>query len=59
MHGDMTALDSYEHRVHVACAAYRQHHHIIHRQETRWKNHPFWCRRFAASATDQVLGPSA
>lgn len=59
MHGDMTALDSYEHRVHAAFAAYRQHHHIIHRQETRWKNHPFWSRRFADSTTDHVFGPSA
>ncbi|MFD5839841.1 NAD(P)/FAD-dependent oxidoreductase [Streptomyces chartreusis] len=46
MCGDMTALDSYEHRVHAAYAEYRRNHQFIHRQETRWVNHPFWSRRF-------------
>ncbi|MFI7413988.1 NAD(P)/FAD-dependent oxidoreductase [Streptomyces sp. NPDC049627] len=59
MRGDMTALAGYERRVDAAYTAYRQHHHMIHRQETRWRNHPFWSRRFADPMTRRASSTAA
>ncbi|MEV8596118.1 FAD-dependent monooxygenase [Streptomyces sp. NPDC052012] len=45
LRGTSDALDAYTAQITAALAAYRQGHRMVHAQETRWLDHPFWSRR--------------
>ncbi|MEU5213696.1 tryptophan 7-halogenase [Streptomyces sp. NPDC020742] len=45
LRGDRTALGDYAAKVATARAAHRHDHRVVHAQETRWPDRPFWARR--------------
>ncbi len=53
--GEATALAEYAGKVREARAAYLRGHRIVHAQETRWADRPFWSRRL----TDHQSGGAA
>ncbi|MEU9126238.1 FAD-dependent monooxygenase [Streptomyces sp. NPDC048506] len=50
LHGDRAALAAYAAKVLTARTAYQHGHRVVHAQETRWADRPFWARRQRVSA---------